>query len=64
MSENAMDIVHRIISSHPSDRFEPCGISKIIIGEDVLESVAEYVQSLVAQIENAKVLRAQQDQRD
>ena len=56
MSENAMDIVNEVMSAHPNDRFEPCGISKIVIGEDVLGSVAQHVQSLVSQVKDPKVL--------
>lgn len=47
MSEDVMAVVHRVLSENTTDRVAACGIRSVVIGHDVLPTVADTVSSLL-----------------
>jgi len=56
VSENAMDVVRRVIAENPGDRIEPCRLQSIIIGQDVLGEVVAQLRALLPDAGRARVL--------
>ena len=49
MQDNVMDVVQTIMAQNGAERLAPCGIKAIVIGTDVIPSVTQHVQELLAE---------------